>query len=335
MLSRRSGYLLAGENVCDLAKEWMKIAVVGAGISGLVCAKHLVAGGQEVTVLEKSRSLGGRCATRKFGDHVVDTGAQYFTVRDPIVRKEIEQVAGVQFKKITQPILIAGKKGEVYREGEERFYIGNGNNRLGAMLADGLEIRKEVEVGVVTLVGKEWEVAGGRYDVVVSSAPWPQSAKILGGSQDAVGYEPNLTALLEYNGGWSGAVYAQIDSSGEDPLGWVACENAKVGRVVDGSTVYVIQASAKYSRENLEKKPEEWVGDLQARLEQAWGLNPEKRGQVMSHRWRYARRERDSGHPAELPKGLYLCGDSEVDSRVESVWRSGKETAEKILGSRA
>ena len=321
--------------MCDLAKEWMKIAVVGAGISGLVCARHLVAGGQEVTVLEKSRSLGGRCATRKFGDHVVDTGAQYFTVRDPIVRKEIEQVAGVQFKKITQPILIAGKKGEVYREGEERFYIGNGNNRLGAMLADGLEIRKEVEVGVVTLVGKEWEVAGGRYDVVVSSAPWPQSAKILGGSQDAVGYEPNLTALLEYNGGWSGAVYAQIDSSGEDPLSWVACENAKVGRVVDGSTVYVIQASAKYSRENLEKKPEEWVGDLQARLEQAWGLNPEKRGQVMSHRWRYARRERDSGHPAELPKGLYLCGDSEVDSRLESVWRSGKETAEKILGSRA
>ena len=335
MLSRRSGYLLAGENVCVLAKEWMKIAVVGAGISGLVCARHLVAGGQEVTVLEKSRSLGGRCATRKFGDHVVDTGAQYFTVRDPIVRKEIEQVASVQFKKITQPILIAGKKGEVYREGEERFYIGNGNNRLGAMLADGLEIRKEVEVGVVALVGKEWEVAGGRYDVVVSSAPWPQSAKILGGSQDAVGYEPNLTALLEYNGGWSGAVYAQIDSSGEDPLGWVACENAKVGRVVDGSTVYVIQASAKYSRENLEKKPEEWVGDLQARLEQAWGLNPEKRGQVMSHRWRYARRERDSGHPAELPKGLYLCGDSEVDSRLESVWRSGKETAEKILGSRA
>jgi renalase len=313
----------------------MKIAVIGAGISGLVCARHLVAGGHEVTVLEKSRSLGGRCATRKFGAHVVDTGTQYFTVRDPIVRKEIEQVAGVQFKKITQPILIAGKKGEVYREGEERFYIGNGNNRLGAMLADGLEIRKETEVGAVTLVGKEWEVAGERYDVVVSSAPWPQSARILGRSEAGVGYEPNLTALLEYRESWSGSVYAQFDPRGEDPLSWVACENAKAGRVVDGSTVYVIQASADYSRENLEKKPEEWVADLQGRLEKAWGLNPDRRGQVMSHRWRYARREKDSGHPAELPKGLYLCGDSEVDSRVESVWRSGKETAEKILGSRA
>ena len=313
----------------------MKIAVLGAGISGLVCARHLVAGGHEVTVLEKSRSLGGRCATRKFGEHVVDTGAQYFTVRDPIVRKEIEQVAGLQFKKITQPILIAGKKREVYREGEERFYIGNGNNRLGAMLSDGLEIRKETEVGAVTLVGKEWEVAGDRYDVVVSSAPWPQSARILGRSEAGVGYEPNLTALLEYRESWSGSEYAQIDPRGEDPLSWVACENAKAGRVAEGSTVYVIQASADYSRENLEKKPEEWVGDLQGRLEKAWGLNPERRGQVMSHRWRYARREKDSGHPVELPKGLYLCGDSEVDSRVESVWRSGKETAEKILGSKA
>jgi len=313
----------------------MKIAVIGAGISGLVCARHLVAGGHEVTVLEKSRSLGGRCATRKFGEHVVDTGAQYFTVRDPIVRKEIEQVAGVQFKKITQPILIAGKKGEVYREGEERFYIRNGNNRLGAMLADGLEIRKETEVGAVTLVEKQWEVAGDRYDVVVSSAPWPQSARILGRSEAGVGYEPNLTALLEYRESWSRSEYAQIDPRGEDPLSWVACENAKAGRVADGSTVYVVQASAKYSRENLEKKPEEWVGDLQGRLEKVFGLNPERRGLVMSHRWRYARREKDSGHPEELPKGLYLCGDSEVDSRVESVWRSGKETAEKILGSRA
>ena len=313
----------------------MKIAVIGAGISGLVCAKHLVAGGQEVTVLEKSRSLGGRCATRKFGEHIVDTGAQYFTMRDPVLRKEIGKVAGAQLKTISLPILINGKKGEVFREGEERFYIGNGNNRLGAMLSDGLEIRKEVEVGVVTPVGKEWEVAGDRYDVVVSSAPWPQSAKILGGSQDGVGYEPNLTALLEYSGGWSDAVYAQIDPSGEDPLSWVACENTKLGRVTGGSTVYVIQASAKYSRENLEKKPEEWVADLQSRFEKAYAVDAAKRGRVMSHRWRYARREKATGSPSDMPKGIYLCGDSQVDSRLESVWRSGKETAEKILGSKA
>jgi len=265
----------------------------------------------------------------------VDTGAQYFTLRDPVLRKEIGKVAGAQLKTISCPILINGKMGEVYREGEERFYIGNGNNRLGAMLADGLEIRKEVEVGAVTLVGKEWEVAGDRYDMVVSSAPWPQSAKILGGSQDGVGYEPNLTALLEYGGGWSGAVYAQIDPSGEDPLSWVACENAKAGRVADGSTVYVVQASTKYSRENLEKKAEDWVSDLQSRFEKAYGVDATKRGRVMSHRWRYARREKAAGYPGELPKGVYLCGDSQVDSRLESVWRSGKETAEKIIGSKA
>ena len=79
----------------------MKIGVIGAGISGLVCARALQKAGHEVTVLEKSRSLGGRCATRRFGDHVVDHGVQYFTLRDPQVRRELEGITGADLQKIT------------------------------------------------------------------------------------------------------------------------------------------------------------------------------------------------------------------------------------------
>jgi predicted NAD/FAD-dependent oxidoreductase len=39
-----------------------KVAVIGAGISGLVCARLLVEQGMEVTVIEKSRGVGGRMA---------------------------------------------------------------------------------------------------------------------------------------------------------------------------------------------------------------------------------------------------------------------------------
>ena len=83
----------------------MQIAVIGAGISGLVCARKLADAGHRVVVLEKSRSLGGRCATRKLGEHLVDTGAQYFTLRDEKIRSEVEQLAGGQLKKIERPIL--------------------------------------------------------------------------------------------------------------------------------------------------------------------------------------------------------------------------------------
>ena len=306
----------------------MRIAMIGAGISGLVCARRLVAQGVQVLILEKSRSLAGRCASRKFGDHVVDSGVQYFTLRNPVVRKEIQLVSGDQLQTISPPVY---ENGKIYREGEERFYLAGGNNRFGKLLAEGLEVRKESEVRGVFPQGKKWEVAGELFDGVVSSAPWPQSAALFGMIESEVAFEPNLTACLEYLIPWDGGRYATLDSTGQDPLAWVGCENAKEGRIQKGKSVYVVQASTSYSREHLEADPTWWIQDLQKRVEKEWGLDQEKRGATFGHRWRYARRSRGAPQPSALADGLYLCGDSVTDSRVESVWQSGMEVAEKVL----
>jgi predicted NAD/FAD-dependent oxidoreductase len=61
----------------------MKIVVVGAGISGSVCAWRLAREGHEVTLVEKGRGVGGRMATRRMEGARIDHGAQFFTVRDP------------------------------------------------------------------------------------------------------------------------------------------------------------------------------------------------------------------------------------------------------------
>ena len=313
----------------------MKIGVIGAGISGLVCARFLRKEGHQVTVLEKSRSLGGRCATRKFGDHVVDHGLQYFTLRDPEIRKEVEAVAGPELRKLTAPILQAEPKGSVYREGEERFYLRSGNNRLGRMLAEGLEVATETEVPKVEKSWRKWKVAGREFDAVVSCAPWPQSSALLGIKISDPGYDPCLTVLLEYQVGRAAGegAYARVDASGQDPLAWIACENVKEGRVAEGCTVYVIQASPEYSRQQLEQNPEYWASDLQVLLEKTWNLDPAKRASVFAHRWRYARRREGGPSPKDLPKGFFLCGDSWVDSRLESVWKNGRTIADSILGS--
>jgi predicted NAD/FAD-dependent oxidoreductase len=153
----------------------------------------------------------------------------------------------------------------------------------------------------------------------------------LGFDVHRVVYEPNLTVLLEYSFPWSGEVYAWMDSKGEDALAWVACENAKTGRIQAGWSVYVIQASTTYSRENLEKEPESWVQDLCEKVEARWGFDPAQRGTTLGHRWRYARRR---GEPTGVPTmkdGIFLCGDSESDSRFESVWKSGTKVAQDVL----
>lgn len=311
----------------------MKIGILGAGISGLVCGRILTKAGHQVTVLEKSRSLGGRCATRKFGDHVVDHGVQYFTLRDPEVRKDLEAVAGAELQKLAAPILQAEPKGAVYREGEERFYLRSGNNRLGRLLAEGLEVLTELEVPRLEKSWRKWKAAGREFDAVVSCAPWPQTAALLGIKVTEAEYEPCLTVLLEYLVGRTGeaGAYARMDASGKDPLAWIACENVKAGRVADGCTVYVIQASPEYSRQHIEQNPEFWASDLQVLLEKAWHLDSSKRGSVFAHRWRYARRREGASKPKDLPKGIFLCGDSITDSRLESVWRSGLASANQIL----
>ena len=231
------------------AKVWqegrMKIAVIGAGVSGLVCARILAGAGHQVVVVEKSRSLGGRCATRKFGEHLVDTGAQYFTLRDEGIRREVEQMAGGQLKKIEKPIL---SENQIYRAGEERFYLANGNNRLGSLLAEGLDVRRESEAGRVLQEGKRWKVLEEEYDVVISSAPWPQSAALFGMRESEVAFEPNLTACLEYLIPWDGVKYATLDSTGHEPLAWVGCENAKEGRIQGGKSVYAIQSHLRLGR---------------------------------------------------------------------------------------
>ena len=65
----------------------MKIVVVGAGISGSVCAWRLARDGHEVILVEKGRGVGGRMATRRMEGARIDHGAQFFTVRDPRMKE--------------------------------------------------------------------------------------------------------------------------------------------------------------------------------------------------------------------------------------------------------
>jgi len=70
----------------------LRVAVVGAGISGLICAKRLQNHGFEVTVFEKSRSVSGRAATRRGEPQLsFDHGAQYFTVCDSAFAQSVEK----------------------------------------------------------------------------------------------------------------------------------------------------------------------------------------------------------------------------------------------------
>ncbi len=307
-----------------------RIAIIGAGISGLAAARALDAAGKRAVVFEKSRSLGGRCSSRLWEGCVFDHGAQYFTARDAAFREVLAEL-GDAVGEIPAPVVDADGC-EVGTDTRRLFHV-EGNNRLARALAAGLEIRRESPVGEVSVDGGDWEVAGERFDAILSCAPWPQTAALLGRTVAASPYERNLTAAFAYDVEWAGrarTTYAVSDRSGS-ALAWSACENHKAARVPAGRLLFVVQAAAEFSAGHWDAERDVWAAKLRSELEPRWELDPTRFAGAFTHRWGFSRRVA-AADVGELPSGFFVCGDSITDSRIEAVWLSGRRAAAAMLG---
>jgi phytoene desaturase len=58
------------------------VVVIGAGVGGLAAAAHLARQGLQVTVVEKQRSPGGRCAQFEVEGHIFDVGPTLLVMRE-------------------------------------------------------------------------------------------------------------------------------------------------------------------------------------------------------------------------------------------------------------
>jgi renalase len=300
------------------------IAIIGAGLAGIAAARGLVDRGHTVTIFEKSRGFGGRCASKRWLDHIVDHGAQYFTMRDARFRAAVESACGSNLRPMTAPIL--DQHGQVITD-HGRWFHAEGNSRLARDLARGIEVKTQVLVADAQALLK---TNGGNFDHVVSSAPWPQTAELFG-MTSSIHYAPCLTALFAYEGEWLGSTaeaYAISDHTSD--LAWSACENHKPARIASGSTVLVAQMSPSFSIEHLEIAANDIPDLIRPILETRWQLPQEKFRAALGHRWRYARMTNAKTLPS-LPTGMHYVGDAVSGSRVESAWLDGLRLAENFL----
>lgn len=167
-----------------------RIAVIGAGLAGIAAAHALTSRNAHVTIFEKSRGYGGRCATKRWQGHVVDHGAQYFTLRDERFKHAVEQACGDAIHRLELPVRdeenrILGDTG--------RWFHRDGNSRLARDLAKGLEVRTETPVEDAPALLQE-------FDHVICTAPWPQTAKLWGLDEHEIEYIPCLAAVFAYRG---------------------------------------------------------------------------------------------------------------------------------------
>ena len=108
-------------------KIWDNI-IIGAGLSGLMLARRLQESGSEVLIIEKSKSVGGRMATRRDGDAAFDHGAQHSLVG------------------LTKYFPEDFWKPWVVINTETKYSVSSGINKVGKYLAQGLEVRLNEKV---------------------------------------------------------------------------------------------------------------------------------------------------------------------------------------------
>lgn len=313
-------------------KKIRPVAIIGAGLSGLSCAKVLQSAGIEVRLFEGAPVVGGRCATRLWQGHLVDHGVQFFTAQSPDFKKELLTRLR-QFRPIISPILDRDNK-LVSSSSGPRFYVLQGNNYLPHILSLGLDIRLNTAVETVSFHASGIDCLGETYQAVISSLPGPQTARIFGLSHAPIKYDPCLTVLLEYPGVYLEQTrdrYGHLFRDGENSILSSYCENHKSGRIIGNKAVFVVQASSDFSRNYIDASPESYLPLLTREHEALWRIPSGQSTAGYGLCWPLARPRQDLRHHVDLPPGAFICGDSRSDSTVEDVWLDGRRAANEVL----
>ena len=155
----------------------MRIVVVGAGLSGLAAARAL-RHDHDVTVLDKGRSVGGRLATRRIGDAVLDHGAQFFTVRGDALARQTDDWLDRGLARIWCHGFHGGG------DGHPRYVGAAGMNSLAKDLATGLDVQTGRLVFTLRRQEEGWNVVIDdgtvvHADAVLLTCPLAQSWSLL------------------------------------------------------------------------------------------------------------------------------------------------------------
>jgi len=320
------------------------VAVVGAGLAGLTCARTLADHDIDVTVFEKSRGYGGRCATRRDGVWRFDHGAQYFTIRDrrlhPLVQAWQQQglVAAWQGK------LAVRENGEwtPAKTGVRRLVGVPGMDAIGGHLAADLHVQLETQVSHIQREGRQWRLVAdtgadlGVFDTVLTCVPSPQAAALL---------EPVAPALASVAGtavmhatAATMLVFAERPEFAhdgafinDDPvLGWISRDASKPGRGADEA--WVLHATRAWSMAHRDADGALITAEMTRAFHGVIGSTPAP-VHAVAHRWLYALPDPVTAETAlyDAVLGLGAGGDWCGGPRIEGALLSGIALAGRVL----
>ena len=347
-----------------------RVAIVGAGVAGLTCARTLLHHGVDVVVFDKGRRPGGRLASVRSPELAADLGAQYFTVRDErfghSVRSWVDE--GVVERWNGRVLALPHIGGPLVDPPPAERFVGTPSmsaiaRHLGREVAvrashrvDEIERRDTrfvlsgtIGASGVTLGPREGRkaeppVAFGDFDVLLVCLPADQVHPLiesvspsLAHSVTRAAYNPCLALGVVPDGDvlrglpFDG-LFVGMDGDPDRILAWLARDSSKPKR--SGAETWVVHAAPDWSRAHLRDPAEAIERALLDELARILGLPRSAAKATTLRRWSFAHA------PAPLEAEALFDEDAKVGvggdlfagGNVEGAFLSGLALACRVLG---
>lgn len=321
-----------------------KIAIIGAGISGLTIATYLQKQNLKITIFDKGREVGGRMSSRRTEWGYLDHGTQYFSVKSP----EFQDFMA-QYPSIIQPWLgnfatWANGQLTVDNSVKTRYVaIKRMNNLCLAIAKDSkLDIHRQKKI-IKLEKNQTWTLTDENnqqysdFDLVIVTAPPAQTSDLLASVTPIAEEIREIKMLPCYSLMLIPQTPVNLPFEGikfEHPiLGWVSVNDSKPEKEKCGGLV--IQSNFNWATENLDKNREEIGEILQQTVSQLFSLNLSPLKYKSVHLWRYAlpSESNTQGYFWDQNNNIAVCGDWCLSGKVESAFKSAYSLFLNIIKS--
>ncbi len=309
--------------------------IVGAGISGLYLADQLATQNQNILVIEKSKSVGGRIATRRDGDAAYDHGAQFYSVKD---------------SEHSTFDLNLTKSGIVHTwfKSEDKFFrvATRGMTEIPKYLSTKLQVSFNEKV--ILLKQENTSVLRVRCESgnnflgknIFLSSPLPQSLAILNASQisyqqnlDSIQYANALVGLFEIESRDKNIIEFQYEQNIHEDLFSVSNQLSKKVSLVPAFTVTM---SPEWSQRHFENEDSVTLSFIQQTFVDFLSKRSDRYviRKAQLKKWRYSHPLTTHSSPfARLTshENIYLFGDAFGGGSIIGAIRSAEQLSSDLL----
>ncbi|MFY0612816.1 MAG: FAD-dependent oxidoreductase [Hyphomicrobiaceae bacterium] len=308
-----------------------RIAVIGAGLSGLSCARVLRRAGFYVDMYESDRVVGGRMGTSRLGLVPFDHGAQYVSGRSDRFRAYLDELVHSGYAACWHPKIAGSEEGTT-----PNWFVGTpGMSAMVRPLAESVQVHTNRRVHTLQRNDKAWQLwfddqtTAGPFAAVAVAVPAPEAALIMG--RDVAEFAEQL-ASVRFSPIW--ALMIRLDervlpefdaySDMSQLIRWVGRNNVKPGRSSRGEHI-VVHASPTWTRETEDAEPELVAEELWSEVCHVLDLPPVRPQQMSAHLWKHGLVDRPLGETYLFSSELMVgaAGDWCRGRLAEQAFESG------------